>query len=83
MSHSFVSPWAAARQAPLSMGFSRKEYRNGLSFPSPEDLPGQGTEPSSPALAGGFFPTEPPGSPKVTLDIGQIPQIGSQFYLTS
>ena len=28
-----------ACQAPLSMGFPRQEYRSGLSFPSPGDLP--------------------------------------------
>ena len=27
------------------------------------DLPGSGLEPVSPALAGGFFTTEPPGKP--------------------
>ena len=49
------------RQAPLSMGFSRQEYRSGLPFPSPADLPDPGIEPPSPALqavsciAGGFF----------------------------
>ena len=31
-----------AHQAPLSMGFSRQEYRSGLSFPSPGDLPNPG-----------------------------------------
>ena len=31
--------WTVARQAPLSMGFSRQEYRSGLPFPSPGDLP--------------------------------------------
>ena len=39
-----------ARQAPLSMGFSRQEYWNGLPFPSPEALPNPGIEPRSPAL---------------------------------
>ena len=37
---------------------------DGLSPPSPGDLPDTGLEhmsPVSPALAGGFFPTEPPG----------------------
>ena len=34
-----VTPWAVACQAPLSMGFSREEYRSGLPFPSPGDLP--------------------------------------------
>ena len=28
-----VSPWTAARQAPLSTGFSRQEHWSGLSFP--------------------------------------------------
>ena len=42
----------------MSMEFSRKEYWIGVPFPSP-DLPDPGTKPTSPALAGGFFPTEP------------------------
>ena len=33
-----VTPWTAAHQVPLSMGFSRQEYRSGLLFPSPGDL---------------------------------------------
>ena len=60
------TPWAMARQAPLSLGFSRHEYRSGLQFLSPGDLPHPGTEPASltsPALAGGFFTTVPPGKP--------------------
>ena len=43
------------------MDFSRQEYRSGLPFPSPKDLPGSGIEPPSPALAGRFFTTKPPG----------------------
>ena len=31
----FVTPWTAARQAPLSVGFSRQEYWSGLPFPPP------------------------------------------------
>ena len=31
----FVTPWTVARQALLSMGFSRQEYWSGLPFPSP------------------------------------------------
>ena len=53
----FVTPWAVAHQAPLSMGFSRQEYWSGLSFLSPGDLPAPGIEPVSPALAGRFFTT--------------------------
>ena len=45
-----ASPWTAARQAPLSMGFSRQEYWSGLPFPSPGDLPNPGIEPGSLAL---------------------------------
>ena len=45
------------------MGFSRQEYWSGLPFPSPEDLPNAGIESTSPALADGFFTTEPPGKP--------------------
>ena len=52
-----------AHQHPLSMGFPRQEYWNGLSFPSPGDLPDPGIEPESPTLAG-FFTTEPPGKTK-------------------
>ena len=36
-----------------------QEYYSGLSFPSPGDLPDPAIEPESPALAGGFFTTEP------------------------
>ena len=45
------TPWTTvARQAPLSMEFSRQEYWSGLPFPSPRDLPNPGIEPRSPAL---------------------------------
>ena len=44
----FVTPWTVARQAPLSMGFSRQEYWSRLPFPSPGDLPNPGIEPGSP-----------------------------------
>ena len=44
-------------------GIFRQEYWSGLPFPSPGDLPDPGIEPASPALAGGFFTTLPPGKP--------------------
>ena len=56
-----LTPWTVAHQAPLSKGFFRQEYWSGLPFPSPGNLPDPGIEPSSPALAGRFFTTEPPG----------------------
>ena len=46
----FATPWTAARQAPLSMGFSRQEYWSGVPLPSPENLPDWGIEPRSPSL---------------------------------
>ena len=58
--HLFLTPWPVAHQAPLSMGFSRREYWSGLPCPPPEDLPDPGIEPdslTSPALAGRFFTT--------------------------
>ena len=50
-----------SRQAPLSMGFPKQEYWSGLSFLPPGDLHNPGIELMSPALASGFFTTEPPG----------------------
>ena len=61
----FVTPWTIAHQVPLSMGFSRQEYWSQLPFLSPGYLPNPGIEPMSPALAGGFFTTEPPGKPSL------------------
>ena len=43
----FVTPWTVARQASLSLGFSRQEYWSGLPCPPPGDLPNPGMEPSS------------------------------------
>ena len=67
MSDSFVNPWTVAHQAPLSMGFPRQEYWSGLRFLTPGDLPDPVIKPASPALAGGFFTTEPPGEPPCDL----------------
>ena len=54
----FVTPWTVARQAPLSMEFSRQEYWSGLPFPSPGDLPDPGIEPRFLALQADSLPTE-------------------------
>ena len=43
----FETPWTVARQAYLSMGFSRQEYWNGLPCSSPGDLPNPGIKPMS------------------------------------
>ena len=53
-------PWTVARQALLSMGFSRQEYWSGLPFPSPENLP-------HPALQADSLPTELWGKAKINV----------------
>ena len=65
LSHSVVSdsatPWTAACQAPLSLGFPQQEYWSKFPFLSPGDLSNLGIKavsPVSPALAGGFFTTK-------------------------
>ena len=70
----FATPWTVARQAPLSMEFSRQEHWSGLPFPPPEHLPDSGIEAmslASLALAGGFFTTEPPGKPLGNVQISK------------
>ena len=52
------------------MGLSRQEYWSGLPFSAPGNLPSPGIEPMSPvspALAGRFFNTVPPGKPVILL----------------
>ena len=68
---SLVTPWIVALQAPLSMGFPRQEYWNGLPFPPPGDLPNLGIKPMSPALADGFFTTEPPWKASWSLSLSK------------
>ena len=65
----FATLWTVARQASMSMGFSRQEYWSELPCSPPGNLPNPGIEPSSlmsPALAGRFFTTstiwEAPGN---------------------
>ena len=56
----FVTLWTVFCQAPLSMGFSRREYWRGLPFPPPGHLPDPESEAASlrsPVLAGWLFTT--------------------------
>ena len=64
MSDSLGDPWTVVHKAPLSMGFHRQEYWNGLPFSSPGHLPNPGIESVSPVSAGRFFATELPGKSK-------------------
>ena len=63
LSHILLSETSrtVARQAPLSVEFSRQESWSELPFPTLEDLPDLGIQaasPVSPTLPGGFFTTE-------------------------
>ena len=68
VAQSCLTPWTVARQAALSMEFSRQEYWSGLPFPPPGDLPDPGIKPGSPALQTDSLLTEPPGT-YVRIDI--------------
>ena len=64
----FASPWTIDHQAPVFLGFSGQEYWSELPCLPSGDLPEPGIEPESPvspALAGRFINTEPPGKPLV------------------
>ena len=54
------------------MEFSRQEYWSGVPFASPWDLPHAGIEPWSPALQADSLPSEPPGTPLVTVAVVSI-----------
>ena len=69
MSDSFATPFTVGRQSPLSMGFPRQEYWSSFPFPFPGYFPDPGNKPESPALAGEFFTTEPPGKPCINYDL--------------
>ena len=74
----FVTLWTVAHQAPLSMGFSRKEYWSGFPCPSPGDLANPRIEPMppvSPALQADSLPTKQYGKPKSEQDLGIVVKI--------
>ena len=60
-----ATPWIAARQAPLSIEFSRQEYSSVLPFPFPGDLPDPGIKLRSLALQTDSLPSDPPGKPSL------------------
>ena len=70
-----MTPYTAAHQASLSVGFSRQERGSGLPFPPPGDLLNPGIKPGSPAWAGRFFTTEPTGKPKQVGTLASNPSI--------
>ena len=75
----FATLRTVAHQAPLSMGFSRQEYRSLLPYPPPGDLPDPGMEPGSLTCflhwQAGFLLLLTPGKPK---NIHQGETLGSE-----
>ena len=74
-----VTPWTVAHQAPLSMGFPRQEYWSGLPAPSPGHLSHPGIKPTSPAMAGRFFTTEPPRKMIIEVTLDYLDVVGFFF----
>ena len=77
----FAVPWTVSGQVPLSMEFSMQEHWSGLPFPTLGDLPDLGIKLeslASPALAGRFLTTAPPGKPQHTNRHTQIHIIKNQ-----
>ena len=68
----FVISWTVWYQAPLSMGFSRQEYWNGLPFPSPGDLRDPGIKPRCPTLQADASLSQPPGKPLLYCTLLQV-----------
>ena len=74
----FETPWTVARQAPLSLGFSRQEYWRGSPCPLPGNLPNPGIETRSPTLQADSLPSKPPGKPKNT-GVGSLSLLQGSF----
>ena len=70
----FATPQTIAHQAPLSIESFRQEYRSGLPFPLPEDLPHPGIKPTShvsPASHADSLPLSHRGSPGALLGLNK------------
>ena len=67
LSHSVMSdsatPWTVVHQAPLSVGFSRRDYWSGLPCPRPGGLPNPGIVSRSPAPQVDSYCLSQPGVP--------------------
>ena len=74
----FATPWTVARQAPLSMGFSRQEYWSGLPCPPPGIFPTQESNQRFLCLLrwqAGCLPPGPLGKPTYIYMYNQITQL--------
>ena len=77
----FVTLWTIARQAPLSMGFSKQGYWSGLPCPPPRVLsdPRIKTVSCNSYIAGGFPKAEPPENP-IKLLVGQNKNVSIRIF---
>ena len=78
-----MTPCPVAHQAPLPMGFPRKEYWSGLPFPPPGDLSDPGMEPVSPTWQVDSSPLSHLGNPCVTLYRGSNWYFGNRGLMGS
>ena len=76
-----ATPRTIAHQASLSMGFCKQEYRSGLPFPTPGNLPDPGTKPVYLASSARFFTTESPGKLPSIFYLYLTNQIPKSIYL--
>ena len=76
-------PMDCTCEAPPSMGFSMQEYRSGLRFPTPGDLPDPGIEPRSPTLQADAFTSEPPGKHQTTPKTWWVKTISTIYLIGS
>ena len=74
-----ATPWTAAHQAPLTMGFSSQEHWSELPCPPPGDLPNPGIKLGSPALQADSLPDEPSGKPDTASSFSQRTELGNRY----
>ena len=80
----FVTPWTAACQAPLSVGFFQAKILEWVTISVSRGSSWLRMEPAPPALASGFFTTEPPGKPlKWVLASGKLTAMKGAIVSTS
>ena len=81
----FVTPWTAAHQIPLFMGFLKQEYWSGLPFPSQGIFFDPGIERGSPILQADSLLSEPPGKPSLAQHNANKPSMAwcDQQFLSS
>jgi len=79
----FVTPWTAACQSPLSMGFSRQEYRSGLPCPSPGEFSQSRDWTQVSHTAGRFLASESPEKPNIKCSVSSVQSLSCvQLFAT-